>query len=562
MTLRLAVNSGSKYSSFKLRADEIVIHSAANNIVPIIIEPNSNDARAVKNGAINLSFKKPFQHRESQLLYQETRDKEELKRRLNPLIEKMAESLERERADAVLISGTYYFPWCLLEASKMTSKPVFICYSGIMATELCNFPKSAHGLLKDIETDFWSTKFHYIFPSALAKRVVENMAVRSFRSSAIIPNGVSDAILHSAVADLPIQYDLAFIGLYTPRKNHDLILRLAKVIQDRGIGYNILYVSGDRPEKIPTNVTFSGLVNREELARMYASSRLVLCPSRFETFGNVALESVAVGTPALITSNMGVAEIFKEIGLDYLIIEFNSMDSIIKRISKIINSNRRVPVDAINTIKQKYTWESTIRNYAAFMQDSMNLSNEQTGVRSLLDTMGANSMILIKPKENVRGIANLLEKRGIEVKCAIKIRLSQDEIERLYDLSHLRRRDPNLERLFIRYMQSDYSTIIFSNVSGRIDDPQRFLRRFVGYPTPSMADPSSLRAQIYRFALLESKRHSVDKPSIAHLRELAKEIGYHISETELFALANGFHAPHDSNMLQRDLIILKRGWMP
>jgi len=60
------------------------------------------------------------------------------------------------------------------------------------------------------------------------------------------------------------------------------------------------------------------------LARFYSKMDVVICPSRFETYGNVAQEAVACGTPALISKNMGVAETFKKFGIDRWITDFSS----------------------------------------------------------------------------------------------------------------------------------------------------------------------------------------------------------------------------------------------
>jgi len=65
-------------------------------------------------------------------------------------------------------------------------------------------------------------------------------------------------------------------------------------------------------------------MDNRKLSNFYSKMDLIVCPSHFETYGNVAQEAIASGTPALITPTMGVAETFRRFGLDRWIIDFSS----------------------------------------------------------------------------------------------------------------------------------------------------------------------------------------------------------------------------------------------
>ncbi len=54
------------------------------------------------------------------------------------------------------------------------------------------------------------------------------------------------------------------------------------------------------------NVRFLGWLRRDELIGLLDSSSLLLLPSSFETFGSVALEAMARGRPALVTTRAGI----------------------------------------------------------------------------------------------------------------------------------------------------------------------------------------------------------------------------------------------------------------
>jgi glycosyltransferase involved in cell wall biosynthesis len=76
-------------------------------------------------------------------------------------------------------------------------------------------------------------------------------------------------------------------------------------------------------------------MDSHSLAKFYGKMGVVLSPSFFETYGNVAQEAIATGTPAIVGPNMGVSEIFKEIGLSQWIVDFKSTKNIYNKIKDI-----------------------------------------------------------------------------------------------------------------------------------------------------------------------------------------------------------------------------------
>jgi phosphatidylinositol alpha 1,6-mannosyltransferase len=58
-------------------------------------------------------------------------------------------------------------------------------------------------------------------------------------------------------------------------------------------------------ERLPENAIFTGHAEGEELAQAYASSDVFLFPSETETFGNVTLEAMASGLPAVCADATG-----------------------------------------------------------------------------------------------------------------------------------------------------------------------------------------------------------------------------------------------------------------
>ena len=69
---------------------------------------------------------------------------------------------------------------------------------------------------------------------------------------------------------------------------------------------------------------------------------LVIFPSHFETFGGVVAESMAVGTPVVLSENTGASELFKKYKLtDHLITPSISGQDFVARITDVLSSKEK-----------------------------------------------------------------------------------------------------------------------------------------------------------------------------------------------------------------------------
>lgn len=73
----------------------------------------------------------------------------------------------------------------------------------------------------------------------------------------------------------------------------------------------------------------------EGLKKFYISQGLIVCPSTFETFGNVPMEAACLGVPVLVSDKMGCAEILKKVGLENMIISFDDMNKVADRAQEL-----------------------------------------------------------------------------------------------------------------------------------------------------------------------------------------------------------------------------------
>jgi phosphatidylinositol alpha 1,6-mannosyltransferase len=115
---------------------------------------------------------------------------------------------------------------------------------------------------------------------------------------------------------------VSFVSRLVVEKGLDTFAAVLEGLNERGIPHKSLVV-GDGParaeiqNRLPDTI-FTGALRGEELGRAYASSDLFLFPSHTETFGNVTLEAMASGLPAVCADATGSRSLVKNGVTGYL----------------------------------------------------------------------------------------------------------------------------------------------------------------------------------------------------------------------------------------------------
>ncbi|MDT8859311.1 glycosyltransferase family 1 protein [Alkalihalobacillus sp. MEB130] len=105
---------------------------------------------------------------------------------------------------------------------------------------------------------------------------------------------------------------LLYVGRIAPEKEIDIALQTYHSLPVHIKEETHFLIVGDGPqfkllsEISNDHITFTGFLEGEELANIYASSDLFLFPSSTETFGNVVLEAMASGLPVVGANAGGV----------------------------------------------------------------------------------------------------------------------------------------------------------------------------------------------------------------------------------------------------------------
>ncbi|MBA2671451.1 MAG: glycosyltransferase, partial [Gemmatimonadetes bacterium] len=93
------------------------------------------------------------------------------------------------------------------------------------------------------------------------------------------------------------------------------LVEMQRLLRERGVPFSLALV-GDGPmrrdlERSMPAATFAGHQSGEQLARWYASADVFVFPSTTETLGNVVLEALASGVPAVVTDRGGPQDLIR-----------------------------------------------------------------------------------------------------------------------------------------------------------------------------------------------------------------------------------------------------------
>ena len=118
---------------------------------------------------------------------------------------------------------------------------------------------------------------------------------------------------------------ILFVGRIEPLKGIDRLLRAITEL-DTGREVELIIVGGDNESRtevtrlrdlsqklnIADSVKFTGSLQHEDLPLYYSAADVCVVPSYYESFGLVALESLACGTPVVATKAGGIANVVRQ----------------------------------------------------------------------------------------------------------------------------------------------------------------------------------------------------------------------------------------------------------
>lgn len=260
----------------------------------------------------------------------------DVKKYYRPVISGIKKLMKEADPDVVLINGTAYFPWLMSIAAHELNIPAVLRYHGVYSKESSFLPEKNNKIKIDIERSFGGMIDAFIFPSRLCKHTVEQEVFGGkIKKSWIIPNPVETADIKSAISS---KNKISMVGRWLPIKNFSAFFELHKILKKQKWEHKaaiITDITDAKDQKIPGSMIILPEIKHKKLLDFYASQGLVVAPSYFETFGNVPMEAICMGTPVLVNKNMGCAEILKQAGLENMVVAFSDLEKAAIRVKEL-----------------------------------------------------------------------------------------------------------------------------------------------------------------------------------------------------------------------------------
>lgn len=277
-----------------------------------------------------------------------------LPKKWSVLIETAKDILRKESPDVLLITGTYSTPWILARAAKELGIPIVLRYAGVLQKEVSQKSFFVRKRLLNHEKWLVSSATEIIFPSLVCQKIVEKEILGApAKHSSVIPNPVVP------IKNLPrrkiARFTIAIIGRWTSIKNFEAFVALHRELFFKSWQHRAVMVTSywDKAFDIPETIEKRDQMNQEDLFKFYRSVDLLVVPSRFETFCNVAAEALMNGVSVLISKNVGFSEILIKSGLKRMVID--SFDDPVK------------VADAVRRLAKTKLYKKEINKVASFL---------------------------------------------------------------------------------------------------------------------------------------------------------------------------------------------------
>nr|WP_167080941.1 glycosyltransferase family 1 protein [Rhizomicrobium palustre] len=219
-----------------------------------------------------------------------------------------------------------------IKLAKKLGIPLVASYHTRYETYLKHYPGSSiiEGLLKSYLKFAYGSAQEVYVPSPSMVDILRADGLRD--NFKLWPRGVDTDLFHPNKRNSGFRerhgfgtddFVVSFVSRLVREKELDSVIATAKALEEKAVPHEMLIV-GDGPDRemmqsaLP-NAIFTGQLHGEALAEAYAAGDAFLFPSETETFGNVTLEAMASGLPALCADASGSRSLVLDGETGYLV---------------------------------------------------------------------------------------------------------------------------------------------------------------------------------------------------------------------------------------------------
>jgi mannosylfructose-phosphate synthase len=135
----------------------------------------------------------------------------------------------------------------------------------------------------------------------------------------------------------------------------NVLARVHQFVRERAVGERVHAVGG---------------IPHEELPPYYRQAALFILPARYEPFGMTALEAMASGVPAVVSTFAGIQENLTP-GGDCLIVDPLDEKGLAEAVSLLLRDRglaRRLARAGAQTVREEFSWEAIARKFIEFYE--------------------------------------------------------------------------------------------------------------------------------------------------------------------------------------------------
>jgi glycosyltransferase involved in cell wall biosynthesis len=207
-------------------------------------------------------------------------------------------------------------------------------------------------------------------PSVVTKEHLENQGLGRV---SVFSRGVDTSRFSANHRSIPMRASwnatdktvFLYVGRVSGEKDVDIACKAWNTMPDEDKARTRLVVAGDGPllKTLQTqypDVIFTGMVRGSALLETYASADVFVFPSPSETFGNVVLEAMASGLPAIVSDKGGVLSTVRH-GENGLVTPEKDIQAFQTNMRLLVSSEMTLPMrrQALLTARSR-TWEGVI----------------------------------------------------------------------------------------------------------------------------------------------------------------------------------------------------------
>ena len=279
--------------------------------------------------------------------------------------------------DIVHLHSVYLWPtWAAARAARSVSVPYFISPRGMLVEELIRrksrWAKTAW--IELIERRSLEAAAGVHVTSEIEATEIERLGLKA-RAVHCIGNGVEwpehyAALSAGPFAEVPRPYAL-FLSRINWKKGLDRLIRAWSGVRE----LHLLVIGNDEEDYLPrlralvdeqgvaNRVHFLGPATDEAKWSLYEGASVFVLPSYSENFGNVVAEAMAMACPVVITPEVGLAKLVREVGCGIVCPgEPPAIADAINTIAGDTSMRGAMGARGQMTIRQRLSWDAVARS--------------------------------------------------------------------------------------------------------------------------------------------------------------------------------------------------------